>query len=260
MLPCNILCPDCPGSDLAAQRRRVEQLSVEVDEARQENQRLNKQTNRLRVALQDARSVSSKALAGDEFGWAVDRGQRASGHPVGAANPADAVQDEVLRLQHTLWELQRENTLLKQGPGGDESSAFGQVGKGVTAAQYRQLQSQLEDLQRAHDGAAMQTEKMRLQQMYNQTPSPVNGDRLTRLTPPAVGTAPGRLGRLGSAAGSRGTSGVTTPADGGCRFEGIAGPMGSTSPLSEDEMLRKLQTIQAENEQLRRKVRMLASR
>mmetsp|Transcript_131777 Transcript_131777/g.421651 ORF Transcript_131777/g.421651 Transcript_131777/m.421651 type:complete len:277 (-) Transcript_131777:41-871(-) len=254
--------PDCTGADLVAQRRRVEQLIVEVDEARQENQRLNKQTNRLRVALQGAQPCPDAVYKNNNH---------ASSHAQQSSGPSSRVQEELLLLKRTLWELQRENSSLKQGSFEDEHQNMGRMDRRVSLAQYQQLQRHLDDLQRAYDSAAIHTEKMRLRHLHQQTPSPVpSGNSQLGYTPPSVGYSGGHGGgsvRLSSVAGSCATSGVATPVDAGCGFGGSAllkpnpwGPDGGGNPLLEEELLRKMQATQAENDQLRRKVRILASK
>jgi len=257
-----INCPgDCLGADLAAQRRRVEQLIVEVDEARQENQRLNKQTSRLRVAIDEVYPEPVPGPGRD----------RSSTHHAAPGQPSRRVQENLLHLKRTLWELQRENALLKQGAAEEAHLGIGQGhDKKISLAQYQVLQRQLEELQHAYDSAAGQTERMRLRQQ--QSPSPVPTGNSQGGYAPSLLSGPsgcghryeGSVGRL-SSAGSFATSGMATPVESGCHLSslGLAAyswkrDAGETA--LDGEMLRKMQAMQAENEQLRRKVRMLAAK
>jgi hypothetical protein len=212
----NNICPSSASSSYG-HRKRVEELITEVDDARQENQRLNKKSQHMRLALKDGRSD-------------------------GRLPQEDPLSEEALQLKRVLGELQRENNLLRQS-----SSESGRPGT-VSISQYQALQTQVQDLQRA----------LNRQQGPGMQPSGGSNGFFPSHMPP-----PPRYDR-----GSRNTSGYGTPMTGTSTPQGTwshGGFMGGGSSLDfgltteEEEMRRRVMAMQAENEKLRRKVRMLAS-
>jgi len=249
-------CPNCLGAGSLAQQRRVDQLSVEVDEARQENQRLNKHSHKLRAALEAGRHRQHTPHG------------RGYEPPTPAANstPSRRIEEELLQLRRTHLELKRENALLKQGGFGPAKGQRHE--RRVSLQHFHQLRRQLEELQRAHDAAASHTERLRSQ---SRSGSPTNV-----LSPSgAYGTGGQRPLGLGSASGLGGsvaTSGLATPVNGefsspfdssfnrGCDSS-FNGKEEQQSPNpAEADLRRRMQAVQAENERLRRQVRMLASK
>lgn len=228
-------CPDCTGgAGVMVQRRRVEQMTVEVDEARQENQRLNKQTHKLRAALEEARSKSGA-------GKRLTRPETGADASLDSMQANRAMHDELLQLKRVLWDMQRENALLKQGSAAGVHGPSKDGERRVSFSQYQQLRRQLDELQRAYDAAASQTERMKRQSRMGsqqQTPSPSHNGSV----------------RLGSLNGSCATSGVATPVDAG------SCSLWSSNDPHEGEIRRRVQAVQAENERLRRQIRMLASK
>lgn len=277
----------CPNPALTvAHRKRVEELILEVDEARQENQRLNKQTHKLRLAIQDANPLA-----------APDQDPYASNYGVGnvAAKEREErlLNEEVLQLKRTLWDLQRENSMLKQQQ--PQGGGAGLAGPSrVSMRQYQQLKTQLDELQQAYDKAAAVTDRMMRQQAQAAGAVPSSSSMpYTPQTsspgpsPPRYSTAPGsRYGGGGGGSGdpylrggrmshatSRATSGAVTPVTGlstpvgtNPRHCGLSSAFMGGSPSqieqgseAEADFRRKLQAMQTENEKLRRKVRMLAA-
>eukprot|EP00929_Paragymnodinium_shiwhaense_P106786 TRINITY_DN7247_c0_g1_i1.p1 TRINITY_DN7247_c0_g1~~TRINITY_DN7247_c0_g1_i1.p1 ORF type:complete len:216 (-),score=53.00 TRINITY_DN7247_c0_g1_i1:210-857(-) len=196
-------CPGCSGPDfdgeLGGQRRRLMELVSQVDEARQENQRLSRQAHRQRLAVQDMKPDAA-ALA------AQDRGNFRAGQ-------ADqAVHEELLQCKRVLWDLQRENAQLKESssrvatpglrPGGD--------------MEVQALKRQVEELQRAYENSLREAQRLQQQRSLTNSGSMYAG------------------------------SGRQTPST-------------TAGFSSDDEVRRRVQAMQAENEQLKKKVRMLAS-
>jgi len=110
------ICHNASGP--SAQRKQVEELILEVDEARQENQRLNRHVQKMRYAAQD--------------------------NP-GAGYQGDyAMNEDAMHLKRLLSDLQRENNSLR---GGSEAGSYG--GGSVSREQYQTLQQQVQEMQRA---------------------------------------------------------------------------------------------------------------
>jgi len=242
-----VLC-DCVGVGGAyGNRTRLEQLLAEVGEARQENQWLNKQTIRLRGQLDDVQRV--RASAWDPRAWLDKVPSQAS----------RAAPDELLQLKRQLGELQQENAALKRG-GAAAGRGGGAAGRGIGAAgdrdsravaeggrvpaeEYQALQRQLDELARARDAAAAQNQELRRRQLVVATPSPPHSGVGLLSQSPQTPARPGD--RYASPATLAGTA-------------TSAGFGGSAAGAEPADMARRLQALHAENEVLRRKVRMLA--
>eukprot|EP00439_Symbiodinium_sp_Y106_P006635 s1546_g1.t1 len=109
-----------------AQIQRVEDLSMEVYEARQENQRLNRQLQRMRMSLKEGEGFTERPTEGM--------------HP----HQGDRLNENAQQLNYMLKQLQSENAQLRRsGPKAPEGR-----GPSVSATQYRNLQMQVKDLQR----------------------------------------------------------------------------------------------------------------
>lgn len=225
----------CPGPcGLEDPNLDVVELAVEVDEARTENQRPAHDAYRLRARLQD------KSPAG----YANFVKEQSSSSQGGWADKA--LQEELLQQKRILLELQRENQELKEMSPSMQSAAGGRGGPkqsgGVSLADYQSLQRQVEELQRLFDQGAQQVAQLKQQQMQQQgRPGPLG------YASPLANSVSSVSPFLGRGGGSRGGSGYATPST-------TAG-----SYQQEEELRRKVQTMQAENEQLKRKVRMLAA-
>jgi len=259
-------CSDCAGLGPAGRQRRVDQLIAEVDEARQENQRLNKQSHKLRAALASAQQQQqAPSHAGVVYEQRLGLGAL-------QANSGAPIEQELIQLRRHHSELKRENALLKQGDSGFLFAARRDE-KRVNLQQYSQLRRQLEELQRAHDAAAAQTERLRRQ---SATISPVHSPTVLS---PSGGFGVGGSGRgglgLGSGPGSYANSGRATPVNGDFHspFNGLDGSFartgdssfntgreGATAEPAEADLRRRMQAVHAENDRLRRQVRMLASK
>lgn len=191
-------CPGCDGPEsevyLGPHRQRFTDLMDEVEQARQENQRLSRQAHRQKVAMQDMRGGND-------------------GHPsVGRSQQADqALNEELLRLKRVLWDLQRDNANLK------ESSSRAATPGGHGGGEVQALMRQVDELQRAYDSSVRDAEMLKQQQR-----SMMNSGSMY------------------------GGSGRQTPST-------------TAGFSSDDEVRRRVQAMQAENDQLKKKVRMLAS-
>mmetsp|Transcript_42258 Transcript_42258/g.94595 ORF Transcript_42258/g.94595 Transcript_42258/m.94595 type:complete len:232 (+) Transcript_42258:53-748(+) len=108
-------------SQAGTAQQRAEDLSLEVYEARQENQRLNRQLQRMRHALKEGEDVEVKPPPED-----------------------DRLNDKAQQLNRMLKQLQSENANLRRsGPKAPEHR-----GQSVSLSQYQTLQQQVKDLQR----------------------------------------------------------------------------------------------------------------
>lgn len=299
-----------------AQRQRIEDLTTDVHEARQENERLSQQSSKLRVQLQ--------VLTDPDPFKRVDSIEE--GVP---AAPEQLVNEDMLELRRVLWDLQQENKALKdenartpeategtkddhrQRPVEGTKQESGKSGGSINMAEYRSLQHQVLDLRKAYESAVAQTERLRARKASREG-SPSYGARRAAWSPSAlvgrsssmdddgglsVEGSPQPHGRLqrprggsmnsdftGSVARSRGgsidsdfagptrlshadsvdedyggrlsmpNSGTSTPAVGGSR-----GSHGSPLSVGEGDIRKKLQALQAENDKLKQKIRMLAS-
>ncbi|CAJ1343031.1 unnamed protein product [Effrenium voratum] len=120
-------CETLSHASMSSGSRRLEDLTVEVDEARKENQRLNRQVQTMRRALKEG------------VPDAVASSYRASQGPLNA----DARQ-----LEQMLSQLQQENAQLRAGPRHLARGRPSSGGSGVSLSKYQALQQQVHDLQR----------------------------------------------------------------------------------------------------------------
>lgn len=279
----------CSSCSAAAQRRRLEELILEVEDARQENRSLTLQANRLRSALKDVAPDAVLGPQGPAFEGDYDAPQRRAG----AASQAErglGDEREMLHLKRMLKELQSENTMLKQtqahssgaGSRSADSRGAGCVGT-VPLSAYEALRAEVEQLQRAHEAAAAQNDRLRHQAAsglqsrdshvfhssgLHSRDSHLLDSSMMPAAPPGRypgSSAYGSTRTNGSAYASTRTSGAGTPiplAGGGgsrCGARYGDGSYSDAGAVDDAEVRRKLQAMQLENEQLRRKVRMLAS-
>lgn len=268
---------DCSSCVASAQRRRLEELILEVEDARQENRNLTRNASRLRNAIND---LASDGQQGQALGGDYDCRQRLAR----AAPQADrALGDEkaMLQLKRALKELQTENTMLKQtqahssgtgrgaagrGVGGRGAGGRGAGGRGASSggavplSAYEALRVEVEELQRAHEAAQAD----RLQQQAVSGLQSRDGQLLASSYMPAAppgrypgSSAYGSTRVSGSAYASTRTSGAGTP--GLPTPSGGGGCYSDAGAVDSGEVRRQVQAMQLENEQLRRKVRMLAA-
>eukprot|EP00435_Cladocopium_sp_Y103_P003545 s989_g1.t1 len=121
--------------------RRLEDLMVEVDEARKENQRLNRQVLEMRRELDPRKAAEPRRDPRIREGREGREGRAAEPEPRRRESKVFGKETDTQQLQHLLSELQRENAQLRAGP---------QVQRGhVSLSQYQHLQQQVHDLQRA---------------------------------------------------------------------------------------------------------------
>eukprot|EP00434_Breviolum_minutum_P013878 symbB.v1.2.012239.t1/scaffold837.1/size158912/9 len=136
-------CESLSQASAKGSSRRLEDLMIEVDEARKENQRLNRHVQEMRYELSTNAESSGEHRDNVARGEAEARPQRRVSK---ARNPEDEqrsgpVGQDGRQLQHLLSQLQRENAQLRAGP---------QVQRGrVSLSQYQHLQQQVYDLQRS---------------------------------------------------------------------------------------------------------------
>jgi len=281
------------GEASPAQRQRIEELTTDVKEARQENERLGNQISKLRVQLQ----VLTEP---DPF-------KRPDAIEEGVPAASEQVMDEDMhQLRRVLWDLQQENKLLKDEnartpePTKGAKDESGKSGGGVSMAEYRSLQQQILDLRKAYESAVAQTERLRARKASKDgspnyrrapwSPSSLLAGRSSSMDGDggmSVEGSPQLHGRrhrsrggsmnsdfTGSVARSRGgsiDSNYSLDDDMGGRLSmygsmpnsGTSTPTGGShgSPLSAQggDIRKKLQSIQAENDKLKQKIRMLAS-
>jgi len=150
----------------------MDELAADVKEARAENERLGQQTAKLRVQLQ-------VLMDPDMY---RDPNMIEEGVPMA---PDPIIHEEMLQLKRVLWDLQRENALIKEerarsavAPVSRNSSPSS---KGtVTMAEYRSLQNQVVDLRKAHEAAVAQTERLQAR-IASREGSPVHRHRVSNL-------------------------------------------------------------------------------
>mmetsp|Transcript_75420 Transcript_75420/g.213203 ORF Transcript_75420/g.213203 Transcript_75420/m.213203 type:complete len:219 (+) Transcript_75420:88-744(+) len=194
--------PATPGT----QRHQLEDLTAMVDEVRQENQQLHQQTSSLRDAIADARSG-------------------------GGVPPSDLerLQDEeMLRLKRMLLDLQHENIQLEQTAKRRVPAAGGTV----SYRDYQALQRQVADLERAHDTAAAQTQRLRQQQQQQLQHQQQQQQFSTGMY-------------------------WHTPKNGSLPTSGTATPLAAYASV--EDMRSKVIAMHAENDSLKKKIRMLAA-
>lgn len=212
-----IKCPGCSADQELPRRRKVEELSEEVDFARQENERLQEEA--LKLKLQSG--YQSVGVRGGHGGYVT----QADKH----------LTEELLALKRTLWDLQRENESLKE----QRDDAVGFSADWGTQAppngEIDALRRRVQEMQRVHDQAVRQMETLKQQHAAG---------GLRHFPPSGVRSQDSMY---------RGAS----PSVSGHGF--MPGADGAVSPQEEAEMRRKVQALMSENEQLRRKVRMLAA-
>mmetsp|Transcript_38196 Transcript_38196/g.75742 ORF Transcript_38196/g.75742 Transcript_38196/m.75742 type:complete len:321 (-) Transcript_38196:116-1078(-) len=154
------------------QSRRIDELAADVEEARRENERLGQQTAKLRVQLQ-------VLLDPDKF---KDPNVIEEGVPLA---PDPILNEEMLQLKRVLWDLQRENALIKEErshvPNTSISHSSRKSNKGtVTLAEYRDMQNQVVDLRKAYEAAVAQTERLRARKASREG-SPTHAHRAANL-------------------------------------------------------------------------------
>lgn len=201
--------------------RRLEDLLVEVDEARKENQRLNRQVLEMRRELKAPHDDAPRTRRSERL------------EPRRRESKVFGKETDTQQLQHLLSELQRENEQLRAGP---------QVQRGhVSLSQYQQLQQQVHDLQRATN------QPNQFAGAPRSVPSNYSyrGSRFAsgRETPMSGVSSPQRHWGLASHQYS------APPSETGTQ----------TSAMGAEDFRRRLSAMQRENEILRNKVRMLAS-
>mmetsp|Transcript_84906 Transcript_84906/g.155687 ORF Transcript_84906/g.155687 Transcript_84906/m.155687 type:complete len:251 (+) Transcript_84906:108-860(+) len=202
-----ISCPGSSCSKASPHRSKLEDIMSEVEEVRQENQRLQLRTQEIRyLPVKDAAPMSNAQ--------------------------ADPQQQEMLKLKRRLWDLQRENSEIKESisrqakgqgtafasratQGGPRASPDGSFHSGsfnaaaMSPEELQALERQVSELQRVTDLAAQQTSQLRSQQAAH--------DKLRR-----------------------------------------AASVEESPKASDGSVRRKVEALRTENEALRRKVRMLA--
>lgn len=213
------LCPSSSSSGVST-RKRVEELILEVDDARQENQRLNRNVQKMRHA----------GKAG----------------PEGYSGLQDELMNEdAQQLKRLLKDLQHENNQLKISEQGVHAARLQNAGRTVSFTQYQNLQQQVQEMKRA------------MKQSTNQAGMlPSGGSHLlysSQMPPPP------RYGSRHTSGRQSPLSGAVTPAEsygtGSSNFYGQTG----SSVHDPEEIRRQVIAAQQENDMLRNKVRMLAS-
>lgn len=213
----------CPASSSSTSvRKRVEDLILEVDDARQENQRLNRNVQKMRHVMK----------AGPE-GYSDPRMQ------------GELMNEDAQQLKRLLRDLQHENNQLRiheQGSGARLQNA----GRNVSFTEYQNLQQQVQEMQRALKQAGNQAGML-----------PSGGSHIlySSQMPPPPKYGHGSRHTSGRQSPMSGTS---TPA--GSYGTSSSQFYGQGSSVSDaDEIKRQVMAAQQENDMLRNKVRMLAS-
>lgn len=209
-----IRCPGCSADQEVPRRRKVEELSEEVDLAKQDNERLQEEA--LKLKLQSG--YQSVGARGGHGGYVTQADKQ--------------LTEELLALKRGLWDLQRENEALKDQR---DEGACADATPAVPHGDLNALRCRVAEMQGVHEKAARQIETLRQQHSaggprHFPAPGLRSHDRLSRTSSPSV-SGHGFL---------------------------VPGPEAS-SPQEEAELRRKVQALMGENEQLRRKVRMLAA-
>jgi len=132
-------CPGCPGPGTGLQyhQQRMQDMMLEVEEARRENQRLSRSAHTLRLSMQDGILEAPVPAPDGNYRPPQEQG----------------MQQELLQLKRHLWDLQRENGQLKANPaspgnvGGGPAGGNVPVGRAVSFSAYSSLQQQVNQLE-----------------------------------------------------------------------------------------------------------------
>jgi len=240
----SIVCPGCDPRSVSAQQRRVEDLVLEVSEARRENQRLSRNMQRLRDATGQSGTSSSRA--------AIERD---------STNGEQVLHEELLQRKRVLWDLQRENARLKESTRLSSLASTPCRGSRTSSFAERRGHDEMEDASTAYNSSAMQQGwRGQSSGQYNERMShTVDASMYSASARSASGSYVGPPERMSSAQRLPGSQSWQRAQQQAQQLQQQQQQQQQRGRPDASFEQRRMQALQEENEQLRRKVRMLAS-